>query len=442
MKVPLDSKIKHLKTTIYNKPNAKRRSWDTTVKHYVRKGLFNILPFELRKEIPKSNLHRWKNELEDKYTGCEIAEFINQEIELIRRINQSSNIKRINENYFKLLDTLHEVISNIKGIKSIIKQEKELVVNTIEHVKDTIPIGKALKVFNISRTTYHNYKTIVIHKCEASYFKWCARRFPNQLLPKEVLTIKKYMKDEDYMFWSKSSVYLRAVHDRQLHCCLSTFYKYCRLLGFANLKKYSKLDNHNPLKTTRPNEVWCADVTIFKTADGVKHYIHILMDHFSKKILGYSIEKSNSGKAIRSLLQNAYLKYKPLETMFLTDGGSENINADVTSLINSWGNTIIHRIAQRDVIFSNSMIEAFNKVLKYQFLYPRNIGTGILLKKILAEAIPIYNNHRPQWSLQGNTPSEVFSETSTDFNIYKTYFTEQKVIRLAQNKKNSCRKCF
>jgi putative transposase len=419
-----------------------RKSWDTSVKHYYRLGLEDNLPTELKISVPNTNKFRWKNELEDKYYGCQVAEFINQEIELIKRINQSSNIKRINKSYFKLLDALHEMISNVKGIKVIIKDQKELVVNVIEQVKDSIPIEKALKVFNISRTTYQNYKTIVIHKCESSYFNWCTKRFPNQLLPQEVLTIKAYMKHIDYMFWSKSSVYLRAVRDDNLHCCISTFYKYCRLLGFTNLKKYSKLDDNKPLRTTRPNEVWSADVTIFKTADGIKLYIHILMDHFSKKILGYSIEKSNSGKAIRKLLQWAYIKHKPTETIFLTDGGCENINSDVVSLLESLPNPIIHKIAQRDVVFSNSMIEAFNKTLKYEFLYPKTINTGTGLKKVIDKAIPTYNNHRPQWSLGGNTPSETFSGIPMDFSKYKTSFEGQKAIRLAQNKETSCRTCF
>lgn len=256
-----------------------RKSWDTSVKHYFRLGLENNLPSELRVQIASSNISRWKTEIEGKYFGNGLNEYIKQDLELYKRIGQTNHLKKINESYIKLLDTYQEVISNVKGIRSIIKDQKELVVNTIEQVKDNIPIDNALKVFNISRTTYQNYKTIVIHKCEASYFKWCTKRFPNQLLPKEVLTIKAYMKHIDYMYWSKSSIYLRAVRDNDLQCCISTFYKYCRLLGFSNLKKYSNHDNNNPLKTKQSNEVWCEDVTIFKTADGVKHYIHILMDH-------------------------------------------------------------------------------------------------------------------------------------------------------------------
>ncbi|MEC3908876.1 hypothetical protein VOI54_17750 [Tamlana sp. 2201CG12-4] len=80
--------------------------------------------------------------------------------------------------------------------------------------------------------------------------------------------------------------------------------------------------------------------------------------------------------------------------MFLTDGGSGNLNDNVTSLITSFNSTIVHRIVQHEVSFSNSMIEDFNKVLKYQFLYPKNIATQKQLEIIMAEVIPIYNNNR------------------------------------------------
>jgi hypothetical protein len=269
-----------------------RRSWDTSVKHLTRYGvLHDVLSPDQITKIPRSNISRWKQETDDKYAFCDINNIIKQEVELIKRINQSSKIKKINESYFKLADTFHEVISKIKGVKSVIKQQKELIVNTIESVKDIISIDKALKVFNISRSTFENYKSIVIHKCNESYFKWCVKRFSNQLLANEVKMIKIYMEHDDYKFWSKSSVYLKAVRDEKLQCCISTFYKYCRLLGFKNRPRKRKSDDYNPVVTLKPNELWCADVTIFKTSDNVKHYIHFLIDHFSKYIIGYILNK-------------------------------------------------------------------------------------------------------------------------------------------------------
>jgi len=420
-----------------------RTSWDTSIKHVARHGLLkDILTSGQISKIPSSNLSRWRHEPDDKYVHSEINGIIKQEIKFIKRMNQSSKIKKINESYFRLADTFHYVISNVKGVKTLMQNQKELIINTIDNLKDIIPIDNALKLFNISRTTFQNYKSIIIHKCESSYFKWCNRRFSNQLLPKEVETIKEYMENERYRDWSKSSVYLRAIRDNMLFCGLSTFYKYCRLLGFSNLKTHRKSDKYKPLKTSKPNEVWCADVTIFKTEDHIKHYIHILMDHYSKKIIDYRIENSSSGKAIRSLLQVAYKKCKPLNTMFLTDGGSENVNRNVASLLKSYNDTIIHRIAQRDVIFSNSMIEAFNKVLKHQFLYPRVISNRTSLEKVMTEVIPIYNNERPQLRLGGNTPNEIFEGYPIYFGRYSNSFKTQKALRIVKNKQNICNVCL
>ncbi len=59
----------------------------------------------------------------------------------------------------------------------------------------------------------------------------------------------------DYKFWSKSSVYLKALRNKELKCSISTFYKYCRLLGFENRPQKRKSDNYKPLITSKPNQV-------------------------------------------------------------------------------------------------------------------------------------------------------------------------------------------
>lgn len=224
----------------------KRVSYDTAIKHITRHGLLqDILTKEQLALIPSSNISRWKQESETKYEYSEINDIIQQEVDLIKRLNQSSKIKKINQSYFKLADTFHEVISKVKGVKSLIKEQKEIIVDTIEQVKNIIPIDKALKVFNISRSTFESYKSILIHKCESSYFNWCTKRLPNQLLPVEVKTIKTYMSDQIYQHWSKASVYLKALRDGNLNCGISTFYKYCRLLGFKNKLEERKLITTN-----------------------------------------------------------------------------------------------------------------------------------------------------------------------------------------------------
>lgn len=167
-------------------------------------------------------------------------------------------------------------------------------------------------------------------------------------------------------------------------------------------------------------------MTIFKTKDNVKHYIHFLIDHFSKYIIGYKVCKSPSAGTIKELLRTAYEMYKPEKLQFLTDGGGENVNTLVSNFINSPDVPIEHIIAQKDVVFSNSMVEALNKVMKHQFLFPKEITNGIRLRSILDESVPIYNQIRPQMSLNGNTPEESFHGIPSNFDTYKANFVHQK----------------
>jgi putative transposase len=141
-------------------------------------------------------------------------------------------------------------------------------------------------------------------------------------------------------------------------------------LGYGKLRHLQPKIKYSSLKSYKPNEIWCADVTILKTVNGKKHYIHFLMDHYSKMILGYSIENNSNPKATKNLLQEAYLKYKSKASITLvTDAGVENVNTAVQEFLNTTNQDIKHLIAQKDIPFSNSKIEAFNKIIKHQFYY-------------------------------------------------------------------------
>jgi putative transposase len=420
-----------------------RLSWDTSVKHYIRNGLYHNLPDEIKMKIPRTNLHRWLHEDANKYIGCEVSEFIKQELELIKKTGESKNAKRVLDTYFKLSKAYHHITGNVKGIKKKIAHNKELIVETVEQLKSIIPVDESVKFFNISRSTYQNYKTLVLNKCNASYFEWCIKRYPQQLLSAEILKIKQYFEDTNYQHWSKSSLYYLGLRNKDFGFCLATFYKYSKLLGFKNGRHLHPKPKYTPLASTKPNQIWCAYVTIHKTNDGVKHYIHFLIDHYSKMVLGYQVDNKSNPKIIKSLLKKEFEKYPNSETIhFVTDGGVENVNNTVQNYVLSTGHQIIHTIAQKDIPESNSVIEAFNKVFKNQLLRPRNPENRKQLDKVLEEVIPIYCTIRPQHSLRGNTPFETHSGKPIAISQYNNHFTAQKALRKIQNNLNRCKKCI
>ncbi|MGV8947177.1 MAG: hypothetical protein ACOH1N_12160 [Lutibacter sp.] len=80
--------------------------------------------------------------------------------------------------------------------------------------------------------------------------------------------------------------------------------------------------------------------------------------------------------------------------------------------------------------------------MKYQFLFAKQLSCETHLLKALEESVPIYNTKRPQWSLGGNTPFETHTGILIDFSRYAAPFSQQKTLRKAQNKQNSCKICM
>jgi hypothetical protein len=94
-----------------------------------------------------------------------------------------------------------------------------------------------------------------------------------------------------------------------------------------------------------------------------------------------------------------------------------------------------HLVAQLDIEFSNSMIEAANKQLKYRFLYHRHIADINELRSHVKEAAEDYNN-QPNNELDGLTPLEVLKGLKPV--NYKEQVLQMKAARITKNKKVEC----
>ena len=97
-------------------------------------------------------------------------------------------------------------------------------------------------------------------------------------------------------------------------------------------------------------------------------------------------------------------------------------------------------MAQKDIIFSNSMIEAVNKILKYRFLFQQDIPDYKSTMKHLNKLIPIYN-HRPHSALKGRAPDEVFHGIELDKEKYNIQFKEAQRCRIEENRLAWCENC-
>jgi putative transposase len=122
----------------------------------------------------------------------------------------------------------------------------------------------------------------------------------------------------------------------------------------------------------------------------------------------------------------------PDNISLIVDGGSENNNRVVEAFLTT---TPIHKLVARvDVAFSNSMIEAVNKILKYDYLFRSQLSCRDHLDDEVRMAIGDYND-RPHYALKGLTPNQAYSGMTFDEEDYRRRLAIARSERLRVNRK-------
>jgi len=84
----------------------------------------------------------------------------------------------------------------------------------------------------------------------------------------------------------------------------------------------------------------------------------------------------------------------------------ENVNTGIDQLI---ADGIVRRVlAQVEVSFSNSMIEAFWRSLRHQWLYLHSLDSLRQLEQLIDFDVNEHNTQMPHHAFDGQTPDEVY----------------------------------
>ena len=92
--------------------------------------------------------------------------------------------------------------------------------------------------------------------------------------------------------------------------------------------------------------------------------------------------------------------------MVVADGGSENVNRNIDELIESG---LLRRVlAMTELRFSNSMIEAWWRALKHQWLFLNTLDTVERVEKLVKFYVAEHNERLPHSAFRGQTPDEMY----------------------------------
>jgi putative transposase len=156
----------------------------------------------------------------------------------------------------------------------------------------------------------------------------------------------------------------------------------------------------------KPKEVVVADITYIDTMEGFS-YLSLITDIGSRKILGYYLSKSLAVEGCLKALKMATKELKGAkEVIHHSDRGVQYCcNAYINYLEKK---KIKSSMTEEDHVYENAIAERVNGILKDEFLLGEKLASHEVAKKMVKEAIKIYNGKRLHMSLNYKTPNEVF----------------------------------
>lgn len=170
-------------------------------------------------------------------------------------------------------------------------------------------------------------------------------------------------------------------------------------------RKYENLIKDREI--TGSGEVIVGDITYLETREGFC-YLSLLTDVYSHKIVGYHLSKSLSVEGSLRALEMALKKIKdPCGMIHHSDRGIQYCCKAYTSRLREKGVSI--SMTEENHVYENALAERVNGILKNEFLLGECLPSYTLAKKIVKEAIDIYNNERLHMAINYMTPAQKFA---------------------------------
>lgn len=107
---------------------------------------------------------------------------------------------------------------------------------------------------------------------------------------------------------------------------------------------------------TKPNELWCADVSFIKFQDRF-WYVSTIVDIFTRRILSVQVSKTHDQYLIFTTIKQAVTKTNTFPKIFHTDQGTEYMAKLVTSYLEE--NNVTVSVSDRASPWQNGFQESF-----------------------------------------------------------------------------------
>ena len=168
----------------------------------------------------------------------------------------------------------------------------------------------------------------------------------------------------------------------------------------------------------RPEQVWVSDITYMGNRKNPS-YLALVTDAYSKKIMGYDVSDSlNVSGTLRALdmaLKNRKYRQEPL--IHHSDRGLQYCSNEYQKTLRE--QLIKTSMTQKYDPYENAIAERINGILKQEFDVDKYNVEIDVKRKLVQNAIHIYNDFRPHLSNYMSTPNQMHKQAKIKRKQYK-----------------------
>ena len=157
-----------------------------------------------------------------------------------------------------------------------------------------------------------------------------------------------------------------------------------------------------------PDEKWGVDISYVWTAEGWL-YLAIVLDLFSRKIVGWAIsDRMKRGLAMEALRRALVLRKPQPGLIHHSDRGSQYCSYDYRRLVSDHG--LIASMSGRGNCYDNAMVETVFKTIKTELVWRTSYTSRWQATKAIGEYIEGFYNPRRRHSSLGYTSPAAFEQ--------------------------------
>jgi transposase InsO family protein len=319
--------------------------------------------------------------------------------------------------------------------------DKVRLIRAIDRSRKVLGLGRMLRRIGLSPSRLAAWKRAA-NACDLDDVSSCPRSSPQRLTADEVHEMRAMVTSPDLRHIPTGRLAVLAWRAARVFASTSTWYRIVRERGWRRPRL--RVHPEGPkigIRASRPDEIWHIDTTIIRLLDGTRAYLQAVLDNYSRRILAWRVhDHLDPGGSAALLVEAARGLGGAATPMLLADAGVENRNRAVDELIDTG---LLRRVlAMTQIAFSNSLIEAWWRVLKHQWLYLNQLDSVAEVRHLVAFYVDQHNGLIPHSAFRGQTPDEMYFGTGTSVpDQLAAARRTARERRLATNRASRCAAC-